>query len=127
MKEKFSVEYSLNKVSATIAWNLIATPNGLSDWFADDVTASGKQYTFVWSKSPQSATLINQRQGAFVRFRWEEDEPNTKYFFEFHISKNELTGELIFRITDFAYADERQDSIELWNQQVTDLKHTLGV
>lgn len=127
IKEKYSIEYSLNKVSASSAWNYIATPSGLARWFADDVLAKEKEYTFIWSKIPQLATLINQRLGSFVRFRLEDEEPSSKCYFEFRISKNELTGETILKVTDFAYPDEKVDAIELWNQQITDLKHTLGV
>ena len=125
MKEKFQLEYVLNNISLNVLWSSISTPNGLSEWFADDVTVSGNVYTFRWGKSTQSAILIQNRTGVYVRFKWEDDD--TKSYFEFKISVIELTSDVVLTITDFAEPDEKEDAIELWNKQFATLKKVYGM
>lgn len=50
MKEAFRLEYSL-KGSVPVLWKLISTPNGLSEWFADNVQAEDSIYTFQWGRN----------------------------------------------------------------------------
>lgn len=52
----------------------------------------------------------------------EDDES----FFEFRLETTELTDDLALKITDFAEDDEIEESKDLWNAQVTDLKRVLG-
>ena len=99
----------------------VGTVNGLADWFADTVTADGKEYTFFWNKMPQTAHQIGYRSGVFIRFRWDEEDVDTKSYFEFRINVIELTGDVILEITDYAYPDEKRDSIDLWNRQISSL------
>ena len=54
----------------------------------------------------------------------ENEESN---FFEFRINLEELTNELALIITDFAEAEEKEDSIYLWDSQINDLKRALGI
>ena len=110
-KEKYIIEYSLNNVSPSVLWTYVGTVNGLADWFADTVTADGKEYTFFWNK---------------MRFRWDEEDVDTKSYFEFRINVIELTGDVILEITDYAYPDEKRDSIDLWNRQISSLRQRLG-
>ena len=110
-KEKYIIEYSLNNVSPSVLWTYVGTVNGLADWFADTVTADGKEYTFFWNKMPQTAHQIGYRSGVFIRFRW---------------NVIELTGDVILEITDYAYPDEKRDSIDLWNRQISSLRQRLG-
>lgn len=126
-KEKYSIEYILGRISAPVLWPYLSTANGLSEWFADKVESRGKDFVFIWSKVPQEALLMTQRQGVFVRFHWKEDvEENSKNFFEFRIDQTELTDDITLIITDFAYPDEWEESISLWNQQISSLKRLLG-
>lgn len=125
-KEKYIIEYSLNNISPSMLWTYVGTVNGLADWFADNVVANGKEYTFYWNKSPQTAQQIGYRAGVFIRFRWEEEDPETKSYFEFRINVIELTGDVVLEITDYAYPEEKIDSIDLWNRQISSLKHRLG-
>ena len=50
-----------------------------------------------------------------------------KITFEFRINMDELTGDVALIITDFAEADEKEDSIYLWDNQIQDLKRLLGI
>ena len=48
-------------------------------------------------------------------------------YFEFRINIEELTSSLALIICDFAEEDEKEDSISLWDSQITDLKRLLGI
>ncbi|MGL4292123.1 MAG: START-like domain-containing protein [Bacteroidales bacterium] len=126
IKEKFNVEYTLKSVSPSVLWNYIATAHGLANWFADDVLLSGKKYTFIWNKMPQEAEQVGCRSGVFIRFRWDETE-SIKTYFEFRIHQLELTGNTVLEVTDYAYPEERDDSVDLWNTQIDNLKRKLGI
>ena len=123
-KDKFQLEYPI-KCSARVLFNRLSTPGGLSEWFADDVNVSGEGiFTFIWDKFEQQASLVNIKEGSFVRFRWLDDDE--KIYFEFRIAQDELTGDVSLIITDFAESDEKEDSIELWDTQIANLKKVLG-
>jgi len=126
VKEKFQVEYEMHNTSLQMLWAYIGTPSGLDKWFCDKVEVNGKKHTFFWQRTPQNADLLLIRQGNFIRFRWEEDA-NTKYYFELKINVAELSGEIELEITDFAYPDEKEEAIELWNTQIDALKRSIGV
>ena len=97
-KEKYSIEYVLGRISAPVLWPYLSTANGLSEWFADSVEVKGKDFVFIWSKVPQEALLITQRQGVFIRFHWKEDEGvDSKAYFEFRIDQTELTDDITLR------------------------------
>ena len=40
---------------------------------------------------------------------------------------DELTNDVALVITDFAEENEKADSIDLWNTQIAELKHVLGL
>ncbi len=126
--QKFSIEYDMRSVPVALLWNYISTPNGLGQWFADSVSATGSEYTFTWSKQSESATVLSSRHSVAIRFRWHHDYdmPSPKPYFEMRIAKNELTGETALFITDFSSADELADARELWNSQIETLRTRLG-
>jgi uncharacterized protein YndB with AHSA1/START domain len=120
--EKIQLEY-IFKASPPVLFNRISNASGLSEWFADNVIIKGNRYIFVWDGAEQEAEIIQQKPNEFVRFRWiEEDES----YFEFRITKDELTGDVAFIITDFVEEEDKDDTIKLWNSQVSELKHTVG-
>ena len=126
--QKFSIEYDMRSVPVALLWNYISTPNGLGQWFADSVSATGSEYTFTWSKQSESATVLSSRHSVAIRFRWHRDydKPSPKPYFEMRIAKNELTGETAIFITDFSPAEELADARELWNSQIETLRTRLG-
>ncbi len=124
MKNKFELEYSLNS-SPKILYPRLVTPAGLSEWFADDININGDIYTFIWDGSKQEAKLITKKENEMARYKWIDDEEDT--FFEFKIHKDDLTGEVALVITDFAEDDEKDDTMDLWDSQISELKHTLGL
>ncbi len=123
-KEKFELEY-IFKTSPSILYARLSTPSGLSEWFADDVNLKGKVYTFVWDGSEQQAEQVLRKDNKMVRYHWLDDEDEKSYF-EFRINVDDLTGETALMVVDHAEEGEKEDSIELWNQQIEELKHGLG-
>ncbi|MDH6305920.1 uncharacterized protein YndB with AHSA1/START domain [Parabacteroides sp. PF5-5] len=125
-KEKFHIEYVFDTVSRRSLWNHLTTPPGLSSWFADDVSIHDNKYAFKWDKEEQEAEVVSMKPEICVRYRWVDEEDEGVYF-EFIIHTIELTGATALEITDFAEPDDKQDSIELWDSQVIELKRTLGI
>ena len=121
----FCIEYDFNNVSPTLLWNYIASPDGLSSWFADRVETNGKLFTFYWNEEKRCATQISQRAGISIKFRW-CDETSKKYHFELKLIQNELTKNTTLVITDFATKNEVKDYIDLWDEQITILQKRLG-
>lgn len=121
----FSIEYNFNNISASLLWEYIHTPDGLSTWFADKVSINGKSYTFSWNGEKRDATQISIKNGVSLKLRW-DDEEFKKHYFEFKITSNELTKDTTLIITDFANGEEHNDLINLWNEQVSILRKKLG-
>jgi len=124
MSEKFELEYTL-KTSARVLFNRLSTPAGLSEWFADDVNIKNGLFSFEWDGSEQFAEVVSKKDNKHMRFRWVEEDENS--YFEFKIQKDELTGDLALLITDFAEVDEKADATTLWDSQIAELKHVIGL
>lgn len=127
MKNKIELEYTINS-SPKVIYSRLSTPGGLSEWFADDVNQLGKIYKFIWEGVESQAEVLLKKENKYIRFKWlEEDEEEDKSYFEFRLNKDELTGDLALMITDFAEEDEVESTKELWNSQISELKHTIGL
>lgn len=124
--KKIVIDYDMKRASSSLIWTFISTPNGLAEWFCDDVEKDGKVFTFYWNKSWQRANLLAIRAGQYVKFRWEESEIDRSYF-EMRIMSSELTGSRSLQITDFAVDEaEKKEIIHLWDKQISNLKRLLG-
>jgi uncharacterized protein YndB with AHSA1/START domain len=123
---KYELEYTLN-CSPKVLFSRLSTPEGLSEWFADDVTVDGNMFTFHWAKTELRARMSAVKENKLVRFEWNDKTPNKESgYFEFRIIVHDITGDLALLITDFAEADEKEDAIYLWDSQINDLKRVLG-
>lgn len=125
MKTKYELEYTLN-TSPNILYSRLSTPEGLSEWFADNVNLSKGKFTFIWEGTEQEASVLQKKANKFIRFQWDEDNEEDA-FFEFRIRTDELTGDVALLITDFAEEDEKDDAIDLWDTQISELKHAIGL
>lgn len=123
-KLPFTIERTFRS-SPTILYNFLTTPSGLVQWFADKVDLNGDIYTFEWNGDEQNAEVLNFEEEEYIKLRW-EDEDDDKAYFEYRIKKNEITGETILYITDFAYKEEIKSTISLWESQLDDLKKCIG-
>tara|TARA_R110002074_G_scaffold5143_6_gene25287 strand:+ start:8983 stop:9366 length:384 start_codon:yes stop_codon:yes gene_type:complete len=122
-KIKFEIEFVIQS-SPQMLYQYLATPSGLSEWFADNVNSRGEKFTFIWDGSEEEARLLKRKTDEFVRFAWEEAEDNS--YFEMKIIVDEITKDVSLFITDFAEDDEVEESKMLWTNQVSDLKQVLG-
>ena len=125
MKKQYELEYIINS-SPRVLYSRLSTASGLAEWFADNVTVKGKILTFTWEGTEQKAELISKKDSKYVRFHWMDDEDKNS-FFEFRIDIEEITGDVALLITDFAEEDEKEDSIDLWDSQIAELKHVIGL
>ncbi|WKW47301.1 START-like domain-containing protein [Myroides sp. JBRI-B21084] len=126
MKSKFEIEFPIT-ASPQLLYQYIATPSGLTEWFADDVNSRGELFTFIWGDSEEKAKLVTKKTDEKVKFRWlDEDEADTEYFFELRIVLDELTKDVTLLVIDFADDNEIKDQTQLWNNQIADLKKVLG-
>lgn len=130
LKEKFHIEFVMGSATQASLWRMISQVDGLSEWFADEVTMNeeGNVYTFFWGKSDNQAEVISLKPQQSIRFRWlDEDEDEENIYFEFQLHKLELSNEIALQVTDFAEPDEKGDAITLWETQIDKMKRQLGV
>ena len=125
-KVKYELEFPIHS-SPQLLYQYIITPSGLSEWFSDNVNSRGEYYTFIWNDSEENAKLVSKKTGEKVKFKWlDEDGKDTDYYFEIRILEDELTKDVSLLIVDFAEEDELDESKQLWENQVSDLKHVIG-
>jgi hypothetical protein len=60
-----------------------------------------------------------------VRFEWAGEDMDASYF-EFVINQDDLTNDVSLTIVDFAEEDEIKETSNLWDSQISKLKHLLG-
>ena len=125
-KTKYELEYII-KTSSKILYNMLSTPSGLSEWFADDVNIRDDVFTFIWNDGEEQAKLLTKRNNEYVKFRWMDDEEEgSDVYFEMRIVIDSLTKDVALMVTDFAEEDEMDEARLLWDNQINDLKHVLG-
>ncbi|OAQ38625.1 hypothetical protein A5893_14535 [Pedobacter psychrophilus] len=123
-KVKFTLEYEIRS-SSKILYNYISQPNGLSEWFADDVKVKDQIFTFIWDDGEeQKAKMLSFKENKAVKFHWVDDEPYT--YFELEIVKDELTNDVALVITDFALSENLKDRQMIWNVQIESLLNVIG-
>ena len=126
MKEKFELEYLL-KTSIRVLDNMIGSPSGLSDWFADNVTVRDDIYSFEWDGSIEEARLLQKKMNSKMKFRWLDDEENENdYYFEINFESDRMTSMVSLKIVDYAEPGEVESAKMLWEQQINDLKRIIG-
>ena len=67
-KKKFTLEYEV-KSSPRILYTFISEPNGLSQWFADDVNFRDQVYTFTWDDEVLKAKLVSIKENKLIKFK----------------------------------------------------------
>ena len=122
-KQKYTLEFPI-RASAALLYNYLSTPDGLSEWFADNVNSRGEKFYFIWEGSEEEATLISKLPNTSVKFKWDESDEDT--YFEFKIQIDEITKDVSLIITDFCDEDEIEESKLLWESQINDLYKRIG-
>jgi len=125
-KKKFELEYVF-KSSPSILFKLLSTPDGLAEWFADDVNVQDEIYTFDWAGEEVTARLISSKSGDFIRWTWlEDDDEDENAYFELKVRVDPMTKMSVLLITDFAEEDEIDEAKQLWESQINNLKRIIG-
>ncbi len=125
-KIKFEIEFVVH-ASPSLLYQYMATPSGMSEWFADNVNSRGEMYTFIWDGSEEQAKLVTKKSNERIRFRWLEDEEDGEdYYFELRIQVDEITKDVSLMITDYAEEDEIDEGKMFWENQISQLKQVIG-
>lgn len=125
-KEKFELEFLL-KTSTKVLNNMITTPSGLSEWFADDVNLKEDLFIFIWDGSEEEARVLSNKANSKIRWQWVEDEEDgIDSYFELKMDVDPMTKAVILNITDFAEPDEMDEAKLLWEKQINNLKSVIG-
>ena len=125
-KIKYELEFPITS-SPQLLYQYISTPSGLSEWFADNVNSRGEFFTFIWDDTEEKARVSSKKTGEKVKFRWiDDDNKDGEYYFELRILVDEITKDVSLMVVDFAEEDDIQESKQLWENQISDLKHVLG-
>ena len=124
VKIKFEIEFPIH-ASPQMLYQYFGTPSGLSEWFADNVNSRGEVFTFIWDGAEETAKVLQERPGEKIKFKWEEDE-DPKSYFEFRLEIDAITKDVSLIVTDFAEEDEVAEAKMFWENQIDELKHTIG-
>lgn len=126
VKVKYEIEFPITS-SPQLLYQYISTPSGLSEWFADNVNSRGEIFSFIWNDSEERARMSSKKSGEKVKFRWVDDNNNeSDYYFELRIEVDEITKDVSLVVVDFADEDDVEESKQLWENQISDLKHVIG-
>lgn len=123
-KVKVELEFPIH-ASPSFLYQYLSTPDALGDWFADNVNSRGKMFTFIWDNTEEVAERLSQKNDDFIRFKWVEDDEAETYF-EFRIQVDALTKDVSLIVTDFSDDDEVDEIKMFWENQIAELKHTIG-
>lgn len=123
-KLKFEMEFPI-QASPHMLYQYFGSPSGLSEWFADNVNSRGEIYTFIWNGSEEKAKVLQERPDEKIKFKWLNDGED-KTFFEFKIEVDEITKDVSLIVTDFADEDDMEEAKMFWENQIDELKRTIG-
>lgn len=123
-RKKIELEYEMNTMPRVL-FKRLATPEGLAEWFAEDVASDdGKVFSFLWHKDVSRAIVIDALENEYIRFQWEDDDDDD--YFEFLIVSSDMSGKSALRVIDFSDEEEYDDVVRLWNFQIEGLKRILA-
>ena len=125
-KVRYELEFPIMS-SPQLLYQYISTPSGLQEWFADNVNSRGEFFTFVWNDSEEKARLASKKSGEKVKFRWvDEENKDAEYYIELRILEDEITKDVSLMVVDFAEENDLAEAKQLWENQISDLKHVIG-
>ena len=122
-KIKFDIEFPIHS-SPSFLYQYLSTPDGLGEWFADNVNSRSDIFTFIWDDSEEQAKRVSYKSNERIRFKWLEEDEDT--YFEFKIQVDDITKDVSLIVTAFADEDEVEESKMFWENQIDELKHTIG-
>ena len=122
-KVKFEIEFIIHS-SPAFLYQYLSTPDGLGEWFADNVNSRSDIFTFIWDDSEEEAKRVSYKTNERIRYKWIAEEDDT--YFEFRIQVDAITKDVSLIVTAFSEEDEIEESKMFWENQIAELKHTIG-
>ena len=125
-KIKYEREYLL-KTSPKVLNNMLMTPSGLSEWFADNVNVKEDIYTFFWDGSEEKARLLGKKANEFIKLKWLEDEEDgIDSYLELRFKVDPMTKMVVIKLTAFAEEDELEEHQLYWDNTIETLRRIIG-
>ena len=128
-KQKFMGEYSIN-ASRKMLFPYLSTASGLSLWFADDVNINNinKTLIFIVDGEEKIARIDSVKKNRYIKFSFLEDGEVRKDhdYLEFRLEINELTQSVFIRIIEYTETDDLEESFEIWDNLLSQLKEIIG-
>tara|TARA_B100000003_G_scaffold189223_1_gene186287 strand:- start:1929 stop:2324 length:396 start_codon:yes stop_codon:yes gene_type:complete len=128
-KQKFVGEYPIN-ASRKMLFPYLSTATGLCQWFADDVNINNidKTLIFLVDGEERIAVIDSIKNNRYVRFRFlnEDEKPKENDTLEFRLEINELTQEVFVRVEEFTESDDLDESFQIWDNLLAQLKEIIG-
>ena len=130
-KQKIFIEQHLNSTAPNIIWKIISTEGGLSRWIADSVKEENGKFHFVWGDEmghheKRSATTLERLKNSHLRLRW-DDETDPNAFMEIKMVRTEVTGGYTLQITDYALPEDTDSLLDIWDQNLDQLRQNTGL
>jgi len=79
----------------------------------------------MWDGAEEQAKRLSHKTNERIKYQWLEDSDEDSYF-EFRIQVDALTKDVSLIVIDFAEEDEVAESKMFWENQISELKHTIG-
>ena len=128
-KQKFVGEYPIN-ASRKMLFPYLSTATGLCQWFAEDVNINNidKTLIFLVDGEERIAVIDSIKNNRYVRFRFlnEDEKPKENDTLEFRLEINELTQEVFVRVEEFTESDDLDESYQIWDNLLAQLKEIIG-
>ena len=123
-REMYKIEIGIH-ASPALLYNYISTPEGLSEWFAEEVNPlKNQRFEFTWDGTKQIANVLKLVPNKLVKFQWTEGSPEE--YFEIEIIKDEMTNDVALVITDFTDSHDKRENMMVWESQVHVLRENIG-
>ena len=128
-KQKFVGEYPIN-ASRKMLFPYLSTATGLCQWFADDVNINNidKTIIFILDGEERIAVIDSIKNNRYVKFRFpnEDEKPKENDTLEFRLEINELTQSVFVRVEEFTDTDDLDESYQIWENLLSQLKEIIG-
>jgi uncharacterized protein YndB with AHSA1/START domain len=122
-------EYQIN-ASRKMLFPYLSTATGLCQWFADDVNINNidKTMIFILDGEERIAVIDTIKNNRYVKFRFlnEEEKPKENDTLEFRLEINELTQSVFVRVEEFTSTDDLEESYQIWENLLSQLKEIIG-
>lgn len=128
-KQNFVGEYPIN-ASRKMLFPYLSTATGLCQWFADDVNINNidKTMIFILDGEERIAVIDSIKNNRYVKFRFpnEDEKPKENDTLEFRLEINELTQSVFVRVEEFTDTDDLDESYQIWENLLSQLKEIIG-